>query len=74
MCVYICQIQNPGIPRAGRGGGEWDADGSVPKKGCARLFGSTCGPMPVLTSRFSCPAVLKLTAFSTSRSPLRFYF
>ena len=38
------------------------------------LCGFSCGPVPVLTSRFSCPALLKLVAFSTSRSPLIFYF
>ena len=32
------------------------------------------GPCSFLTSRLSCPALLKLKAFSTSRSPLRFYF
>ena len=31
-------------------------------------------PRPVLTSGLSCPAHLKLKAFSTSHSPLRLYF
>ena len=46
----------------------------LPETRPGSFCGFLCGNLPILTSRFSCPAFLKLKVFSTSRSPLRLYF
>ena len=73
-----------GAPAPGRAllnGSPLAAPSTEPESSITSLYFSkegsvvfSCGPVPVLTSRLSCPALLKLKAFSTSRSPLRLYF